>query len=75
MTGGSSANRTGDSPPRKVDELSNELKEMVDVVLDDGPAVQGIPSTVADMTSDTPSIIREGPISLKDIIDDLAFGD
>jgi len=72
---GSSANRTGDEPPRTVQELSEALKGMVDVVLDGGPAAQGKPSTVADLSSDIPRIIREGPISLKMILDALAFSD
>jgi L-threonylcarbamoyladenylate synthase len=72
---GSSANRTGEKPPRAVNEISDELKEMVDVVLDGGPAVQGMPSTVADLTSDKPRILREGPISLQAILDALTLGD
>lgn len=72
---GSSANRTGEEPPRSVQEMSDELKEMVDMVLDGGPTVQGMPSTVADLTQDKPRILREGPISLEEILDALAFGD
>ncbi|MCZ2808411.1 MAG: L-threonylcarbamoyladenylate synthase [Candidatus Bathyarchaeota archaeon] len=72
---GSSANRTGEEPPRTVQEISGELKEMVDVVLDGGATVQGRPSTVADLTSEKPRILREGPISLKEILDALALGD
>jgi L-threonylcarbamoyladenylate synthase len=71
---GSSANRTGEEPPRQVQEISGELKEMVDVVLDGGAAAQGMPSTVADLTSEKPRILREGPISLKAILDALALG-
>jgi L-threonylcarbamoyladenylate synthase len=69
---GSSANRTGEEPPRAVQEISGELKEMVDVVLDGGAAAQGMPSTVADLTSEKPRTLREGPISLKEILDALA---
>jgi L-threonylcarbamoyladenylate synthase len=72
---GSSANRTGESPPRSVCELSDELKEQVDVVLDGGNIFQGVPSTVVDLTSDTPKILREGPISYQSILDALAFSD
>ena len=72
---GSSANRTGEEPPRAVQEISGELKEMVDVVLDGGAAAQGMPSTVADLTSEKPRILRQGPISLKEILDALALGD
>jgi L-threonylcarbamoyladenylate synthase len=71
---GSSANRTGEEPPRAVQEMSGELKEMVDVVLDGGTAAQGMPSTVADLTSEKPRILREGTISLKEILDALALG-
>ncbi len=71
---GSSANRTGEEPPRAVQEISGELKEMVDVVLDGGAAAQGMPSTVADLTSEKPRILREGPVSLKEILDALALG-
>lgn len=72
---GSSANRTGEEPPRTVQEISGELKERVDVVLDGGPTAQGRPSTVADLTLEKPRILREGPISLKEILDALALGD
>ena len=72
---GSSANRSGQKPPRSVQEISGELKRMVDVIVDGGETVQGIPSTVADLTSERPRILREGPISIKAILDTLAFGD
>jgi L-threonylcarbamoyladenylate synthase len=72
---GSSANRTGEEPPRSVQEMSDELKGMVDVVLDGGPTVQGMPSTVVDLSLERPRILREGPISLEAILDALAFGD
>ena len=72
---GSSANRTGEEPPRRVQEISDELKDMVDVVLDGGLAVQGMPSTVVDLTLEKPRILREGPISLEAILDVLAFCD
>jgi L-threonylcarbamoyladenylate synthase len=71
---GSSANRTGEEPPRTVQEISGELKERVDVVLDGGATAQVRPSTVADLTSEKPRILREGPISLKEILDALALG-
>jgi len=72
---GSSANRSGEAPPRAVQELSRELKSMVDVILDCGAAVHGMPSTVADLTSENPKILREGPVSLQQLLDALAFGD
>ena len=71
---GSSANRTAEIPAKSVNELSVELKEMVDFILDGGPTVQGVPSTIVDLTADTPRILREGPISLQKILDALASG-
>lgn len=72
---GSSANRTGEAPPRSVCELSGELKETVDVVLDGGATVQGVPSTVVDLTSEKPRLLRQGPISFEAVLAALAFGD
>ena len=66
---GTSANRTGGKPPRTVHEATQQLKEAVDVFLDGGPATLGKPSTVVDLTSKKPRILREGPISLKEISD------
>jgi L-threonylcarbamoyladenylate synthase len=72
---GSSANRSGEAPPRAVQELSEELKEVVDVVLDGGATVQGVPSTVADLTQEKLRILRGGPVSLEELLDALALGD
>ena len=72
---GSSANRSGEEPPRTVQEIPDELQEMVDVVLDGGPSAQGRPSTVADLTSEKPRILREGPIRFREILDALALSD
>jgi len=66
---GTSANKTGEKPPRTVQEATQPLKEEVDVVLDGGPTTLGKPSTVADLTTKKPRILREGPISLKEISD------
>jgi L-threonylcarbamoyladenylate synthase len=70
---GSSANRGGEEPPRAVQEVADELKEKVDVVLDGGCSTQGRPSTVVDLTLGKPRILREGPIGFMQILDVLAF--
>ena len=72
---GSSANLSGELPPRSVQELAGELKNVVDVVLDGGAAAHGMPSTVADLTSEKPRILREGPVSLEQLLDTLALSD
>lgn len=71
---GSSANRTGEEPPRRVEEMPDELKTMVEVVLDGGPTAQGVPSTVVDLTQKKPRVLRQGSITLKEILDTLTFG-
>lgn len=72
---GSSANRSGEAPPKSIQELSGELKGMVDVILDGGAAAHGMPSTVADLTSEKLRILREGPVSLEKLLGALALGD
>lgn len=70
---GSSANRSGKEPPKTVQEVEDELKRKVNVVLDGGTTAQGRPSTVVDLTSDKLRILREGPVGLKEMLDALAL--
>jgi len=69
---GTSANKTGEKPPQTAHEAARQLGKEVDVVLDGGPATLGVPSTVADLTSKKLRILREGPISFKEISDVLS---
>ncbi|MCS6862647.1 MAG: L-threonylcarbamoyladenylate synthase, partial [Abditibacteriales bacterium] len=55
-----SANFSGEPPPRRVADMPMSLLEQVDVVIDDGDAPGGVPSTVVDMTSSPPRILRAG---------------
>ena len=64
---GTSANKTGKKPPRTAHEADKQLGKEIDMVLDGGPAPLGVASTVIDLTSDKPRILREGPISLEEI--------
>ena len=54
----SSANRTGSPPPRSVDQVSPEIAERVEMVLDGGKCKFGQPSTLLDLTNR--KIIRPG---------------
>jgi len=65
---GTSANKTGEPPPRNVQEAINQLGEKIDVYLDAGPVKHGIPSTVIDLTAQPPRLLRKGPISLEEIL-------
>ena len=69
---GTSANKTGQKPACTASEALEQLGEEVDVVLDGGKALLEEPSTVADLTTEEPKILREGPVALKDILEALS---
>ena len=64
---GSSANLTGEKPPRSILEMSEKLKQKIDLVLESEAPSKGTASTVVDLTADKPKILRKGPISLEQI--------
>jgi L-threonylcarbamoyladenylate synthase len=66
-----SANLSGSPPPRSASDVLDQLGGKIDAVLDAGPTEIGTESTVVDMTSDPPKILREGAISRKEIIETL----
>ena len=57
-----SANRPGEPDPARLDDVPDELKEAVAVVLDGGE-LAGVPSTVLDFTGHEPRVLREGAAS------------
>lgn len=57
-----SANLHGGADPRSVDDLADEIRAGVAVVLDAGE-LPGTPSTVVDLTGGEPVVLREGAIS------------
>jgi len=64
---GTSANKTGKKPPRTAPEAAEQLGEQVDMILDGGPTPLGVESSVVDLTSKKPKMLREGPIKLEQI--------
>jgi len=62
-----SANLSGKSAPITIREALEQLGKRVDVVLDSGKCRLGAPSTVVDLSSDAPRVLREGPISRKEL--------
>jgi L-threonylcarbamoyladenylate synthase len=58
-----SANRSGEPEARDADEIERLLGAAIDLVLDGGPAAGGPASTVVDVTSAEPRILRAGAIS------------
>jgi L-threonylcarbamoyladenylate synthase len=66
---GTSANKTGAKPPCTAQEVAEQLREEMDVILDGGTTSLGISSTVVDFTQEKPKILRKGPIRLEEIIE------
>lgn len=58
-----SANLSGEEPPSRVEEVSPDLLEKVDLVLDAGDTGGGVPSTVLDVTVRPARILRAGAVS------------
>jgi len=62
-----SANRSGRLTCVKPESIMEELGGKIDVILDMGRSPLGIESTVLDVTSDPPRIIRPGFITMEEI--------
>lgn len=57
-----SANISGKDPPRTVADLRKALKKGVDLFVDGGTLPSSLPSTVVDVTSFPPRLVRRGAI-------------
>ena len=62
-----SANISGGKDAVSAQEVREYFGGQIDLILDGGPTVLQIPSTIIDCTSDSPKIIREGKITQEDI--------
>jgi L-threonylcarbamoyladenylate synthase len=73
-----SANRFGHVSPTTAAHVSDELGDSVGMVLDGGPCQVGIESTILDLSSGTPRILRPGMLDAADLAEVLgaapAFG-
>lgn len=65
---GTSANRSGFRDPLDAQEVLRQLGDQVDLVLDGGPVIGGSPSTVVDVTTSPPVIVRPGPVGQEEIL-------
>ena len=63
----SSANRSGQPAALTVEQARQQLGESVQVYLDGGPVTVGVASTIVDVTTETPRVLREGAVSLTDL--------
>jgi L-threonylcarbamoyladenylate synthase len=63
----SSANRHGEPPAQTALEAQAQLGEDVAVYLEDGQVAGGIASTIVDVTSPRPRILRVGAVGVEDL--------
>ncbi len=61
----SSANRSGATPSTTAAEAEEQLGESVAVYLDGGACVDSTPSTIVDLTTPVPRVLRKGAISVE----------
>lgn len=63
----SSANRSGQPPATTVEEAEEQLGDSVAVYLDGGPCTDNVPSTIVDLTTAVPRLLRKGAIPVDKI--------
>jgi L-threonylcarbamoyladenylate synthase len=69
---GTSANLSGRVSPVTAQEVEAELGGRIELILDSGRCPGGIPSTVLDLTTDPPTVLRVGAIGVEKIKASLA---
>jgi len=62
-----SANLSGRPSPVTAQEVETELGGRIELILDGGRCPGGVPSTVLDLTTDPPTILRAGAIAVEKI--------
>ena len=63
-----SANISGQPSPSTAQEVFEQLNGRIPLILDGGATPGGVPSTLVDCTGNEPIILREGPITLSDLL-------
>jgi L-threonylcarbamoyladenylate synthase len=62
-----SANRSGRPSPTTASHVLDDLGDRIDVVVDGGPTLVGVESTVLDLTTDPPTLLRPGGATLESL--------
>lgn len=64
---GTSANRAGCRPLVRAEEVAKEFGDQLDLILEAGPCPGGLPSTIVDVTSTLPRLVRAGAIPVAEL--------
>jgi L-threonylcarbamoyladenylate synthase len=64
---GTSANRSGRPSCLTAREVQRQLGGVLDLIIDGGPSRAGQESTVVDITTQPPAIVRQGAIGRSDV--------
>jgi len=62
-----SANRSGSPSPTMASHVHYDLNKKIAAILDGGPCIVGVESTVLDLTSEIPLLLRPGGISVEQL--------
>lgn len=62
-----SANRFGSVSPTTAEHVREDLSDEVDLILDGGPCRVGVESTIVDLTSADPQILRPGGVTPEEL--------
>lgn len=65
-----SANRSGAAPAIDADAVAAALPS-VDLLVDDGPAPGGLPSTIVDLCGEAPVLLRDGAVAWARVLESL----
>jgi L-threonylcarbamoyladenylate synthase len=63
-----SANISGQPSPASAEEVFRQLQGRIPLILDGGTTPGGVPSTLVDCTGHSPVILREGPLTIENLI-------
>ena len=63
-----SANISGAQSPVTAQEVYEQLAGRIDLIIDGGKTPGGVPSTLVDCTSSELKVLREGPLSLQELL-------
>lgn len=65
---GTSANYSGGPDLLTLEEIETQLGHLIDYIVQCGPAPQGVGSTVVDVTTSQPRLLRHGTIPFEEIL-------